>query len=82
MFNSDKYIERNAEKWAEVYNRFTREYICDVAIIGDMGFIFDVDGFIGECFTLVNDSVLSRGSREVLAGYTCVDADELSIRYL
>lgn len=80
MFNLEKYIENSADNWASVSNRFTGEIVCDIAIVDDMGFVYDEDGYIGECFT-IDSTIFSAATRSVISEIVNLDKSEVRIQY-
>lgn len=79
MSNIENSIERTADYWAQVFNRYTNQYICDIAVVDDMGFLYDEDGFIGEVFTIENSGICSRRTRENISPLVNLDVDEIKV---
>lgn len=80
MFNLEQNIENNADNWASVTNRFTGEPVCEIAIVDDMGFVYDEDGYIGVCFT-IDSTIFSAATRNVISEIVNLDNSEVRIQY-
>lgn len=80
MFNVESNIVKNTDYIASVYNRFTYELVCYVHVVGDMGFIFDDDGFIDESFSIEDSGICSHRSKVNLSHIVNLDPSEILIK--
>lgn len=81
MEEYEKVMFRHIDYWATVVDNFTKRDLCDIAVIGDSGFMFDDDGFIGIEFDIVGSGIKSRATREIIGNIVNREPCEFCVDY-
>lgn len=81
MEEYEKVMFNHIDYWATVVDSFSKRDLCDIAVIGNSGFVFDDDGFIGIEFDIVGSGIKSRATREIVGNIVNRELCEFDIVY-